>query len=87
MLKVHYFNQNGEHLIDCTNINPEDADYFKTNEIKVSMEQLREEIIVYGCPYSDKSEESEVIVFSNNRSCKDTMAELAYECKQKFLLG
>jgi hypothetical protein len=81
---AHYFNHTGEHILDITKILPEDADYFEQNNIKVSMEELRGEIIVYGCPYSDESEESEVIVFAEGRSCEETMAELAKTCKEHF---
>lgn len=84
MLGVHYFNHNGEHLIDCVNVLPEDAKFFEDNNIKVSMEELAGDIIVYGCPYADESEESEVIVFSAGRSCEDTLRELVNECKTSF---
>lgn len=76
MLTVHYFNHNGEHLIECKNVDPDDAKFFRDNNIKVSMEELNGEIIVYGCPYSDASEESEVIVFANGRTCEETLNEL-----------
>lgn len=84
MLTVYYYNQNGQRLLDITNIRPEDAKFFQDNHIKVSMEELNGEIIVYGCPYSDISEESEVIVFANSNSCEHTMSELAAECKAHF---
>ena len=48
------------------------------------MEELNGEIIVYGCPYSDESEESEVIVFAENRPCEDTLHELMELCKEHF---
>lgn len=80
-LTVHYFNRNGVQLIDCTKVYNADKEFFQNNNIKVSMEELNGEIIVYGCPYSDKSEESEVIVFANKRSCEDTLRELAESCK------
>jgi hypothetical protein len=48
------------------------------------MEELNGEIIVYGCPYSDVSEESEVIVFAKNRPCEETLSELVSECKKHF---
>lgn len=84
MFKVHYYNQNGEQLLDIANIHPEDSKFFQDNHIKVSMEELNGEIIVYGCPYSDTSEESEVIVFASSNSCEHTMSELAAECKAHF---
>ena len=83
-LTVHYFNHNGERLIDCTKVYDADKKFFQDNDIKVSMEELNNQIIVYGCPYSDKSEESEVIVFAGNRTCEDTLHELMESCKQQF---
>lgn len=72
-------------IIECVNILAEDRDYFLRNDIRVSMEELRDGVIaVYGCPESDESEESEQIVLSNGRSCEDTMQELAQLCKQEF---
>jgi hypothetical protein len=84
MFTVHYYNQNGEQLLNITNIRTEDAQFFQDNGIKVSMEELNGEIIVYGCPYSDTSEESEVIVFAGGNSCEYTMSELVSKCKEHF---
>ena len=84
MFTVHYYNQNGEKLLNINNISPEDAKFFQDNDIKVSMEELCGEIVVYGCPYSDTSEESEVIVFAGNNSCENTMSELVAKCKANF---
>ncbi len=84
MFTVHYYNRNGEQLLDITKILPEDAKFFQENNIKVSMEELNGEIIVYGCPYSDTSDESEVIVFAGGNTCEYTMSELVSECKAKF---
>lgn len=83
-LTVHYFNHNGDQLIDCRNVYEEDEKYFQDNDIKVSMEELKGEIIVYGCPYSDESEESELIVFAKDNSCEDTLQKLAKMCRNTF---
>lgn len=90
VLHVHFYHSpNGRHeliewLIECPNVYPEDHDYFLNNDIKVSIEELSGEFIVYGCPEEDDSEESEVIVFAQGRSCEDTLAELALTCKATF---
>ena len=84
MFSVHYYNRQGEQLISVTKIRPSDATFFQDNDIKVSMEELAGEIIVYGCPYADDSEESEVIVFASGRSCEDTLHELVEKCKEHF---
>lgn len=79
-LDVHYYDHKGERVITITNVYEDTANFFRQNDIKVSMENLNGEFIVYGCPYSDLSEESEVIVFAGNKSCKDTLYELAKQC-------
>lgn len=84
MFTVHYYNHNGEKLLDISNIREEDAKFFLDNNIKVSMEQLNNEIIVYGCPYDDTSEESEVIVFAGSRTCEQVMSELTEMCRENF---
>lgn len=84
-MNAHLFSNNGrEQIIDIKNIRDSDAEYFVSNDIKVSMEDLNGEFIVYACPYSNESEESEVIVFANGRSCEDVMTELANEAKNAF---
>ena len=81
MLNVHYFSDGEEEIFDCHDITPTAENYFKTNNIKVSLEELNPVgIIVYGCPYTDTSEESEVVVFAGGRDCMETMDELMIEC-------
>lgn len=85
-LPVHYYQSpNGQHyLIQCGNVYDEDLNYFLNHDIKVSMEILNGDYVVYGCPEEDESEESEVIVFSRGRSCADTLTELALICRATF---
>lgn len=72
-------------IIECRNVHLQDLKYFQDNEIVVSMEELdANNYIVYGCPAADLSEESEMIVFSNGRSCEETLEDLAFECIQEF---
>lgn len=72
-------------IIECRNVHPQDLKYFQDNEIVVSMEELGENnYILYGCPSSDLSEESEMIVFSNGRSCEATLEDLVFECTEEF---
>jgi hypothetical protein len=78
------YNENGPRAIDVSNISPEHVDYFIRNNIKVSIENLANQIIVYGCPYDDETEESEVIVFAGKKDCFETMAELVKSCKAAF---
>ena len=84
MFTVHYYYDGRCKQLDIANILPEDQQYFEENDIKVSMEELKGEFIIYGCPYLDYSEESEVIVFANGRTCEESLSELANLCKNKF---
>ena len=52
-MKSHFYTKNGEQILEIENILAEDARYFEDNGIKVSLEELGGEIIVYGCPYTD----------------------------------
>jgi hypothetical protein len=85
MIKAHYYNQRGETIIDLSKIDDCDAEYFKRNNIKVSLEEINNNIIAYACPYSDDSEESEVLVIAyNEEPCEQVMAQLVQECRQAF---
>ena len=43
------------------------------------------DVVVYACPRSDLSEESEVMVFAGKRNCQETMKALREECEKEFL--
>jgi len=89
--------------IPMNSITEEDAKFFEENNIAVSIEYLRGEIIeylrgeiieylrgeiiVYGCPAEDIYEESEVIIFAKGRPGVEVMSELAEECRQAIKLG
>ena len=73
--------------IPMNSITEEDAKFFEENNIAVSIEGLRGEIIVYGCPAEDIYEDSEVIIFAKDRPCIEVMSELAEECRQAIKLG
>ena len=83
-MKVHIFDGYGEKVVDIKNIFNEDTEFFERNNVKVSMEELNGEFVVYACPYEDESEESELIEFAGNRSCQDTLHALAEEYKNVF---
>jgi len=65
--------------ITVKNINDDDANFFKTRSVKISMEDnpgLGTTVYAdYGAVTED-GEPDEIIVFSRGRSCEDTMAEL-----------
>jgi hypothetical protein len=73
--------------VEMRNIEPEDIHFFESNRLKVSIEELTTgELVVYACPYNDYSEESEVMVLSGSRSCKETMKDLRTYCEEAFNL-
>ena len=79
---VNIYTNNGCQKMEIRNVYKEDAEYFLENDIKVSMEYLAGDYIVYGCPYADESEESEVTIFAMGRSCEDTLHDLAETCRR-----
>lgn len=84
-LQIHVFhNQGQESIITFEDLKIETENYFKDNSIKVSIERLNGETIAYGCPVSDKDEESEVIVLGGNKTLKVILEELATECILTF---
>ena len=78
-----YTRPNGDsRKIIIQNIRKEDQDFFESNKITVSMEMVTEDnIIVYGT-IPEFEEDEEVIVFSNGKSCEETMSELRAECQR-----
>lgn len=88
-MKVSYYDKSGCTEIDVTLIDEVDAAWLEENNIKVSMERLSDGmIVVYGCPRSDPTEESEVLVFAaDGKTCKETMRDLTIQCKAAFGWG
>jgi hypothetical protein len=72
--------------IEMRNIDQSEIRFFIEMDIQVSIEELSTgDIIVYGCPRDDESEESEVMVFAGKKNCQDTMKALRKECEKAFL--
>lgn len=63
--------------LDITNVYEEDAKFFEDNQVRVSMEVLNNEFIIYGTHYDDEGGEYEQIVFSGDRTCQESLHELA----------
>ena len=83
----YYARPNGRmREIEMSNIYQEEINFFTENDIVVSLEELTTgDVVVYACPRSDLSEESEVMVFAGKRNCQDTMKALREECEKEFL--
>lgn len=88
-LEVKYYKRpTGEmRVISMSNIYPEDVDFFEDNDIVVSVEETQLGIVVYGCPRSDKTEESEIVIFAGSQKCEETMQRLRWECEKAFDIG
>lgn len=83
--KIYYDGRNSIHPI--RDVAEEDAKFFIDNGIMISIEELAGDIIIYGCPSKDVSEESEIIVFANGRSCIEVMSDLANQCREIIKTG
>ena len=62
-----------------TEIKPDDANFFNTRSVKISMEGNPGLGITVYADYgavTEDGEPDEIIVFSRDRTCEDTMAEL-----------
>lgn len=70
--------------IEMRNIYEKDIEYFKSNDIVVSLEDIGNDIVVYACPRDDLDEESEVMELSRGRSCQETMKSLREKCEEAF---
>lgn len=78
MIEAKIYNSRTYKIINVTNIHKEDADYINQHNIKVSMENLNGENIVYfddGTRLDDGETPDELIVLSRGRSCEECMAE------------
>jgi hypothetical protein len=66
--------------ITISDINQEDEDWFKNNNVLISMEEIEDNYVVYAqLDIEDDNGNWEAIEISNGRSCKDTMAALRIE--------
>ena len=62
--------------LNITNVYEEDAKFFEDNQVRISMEELNNEFIIYGTHCDDVDGEYEQIVFSGGRTCQESLHEL-----------
>ena len=70
-------------VITVTNIYSEDADWFRSHDAKVSMEDIGEQVAIYadvGIKYDEGL--NEAIELSRGRTCEETVAALRAQCKR-----
>jgi len=88
---ILYSRPNGKKVnVEITKIDDEDAQFFKTNNIQVSMEDhIALGFIVYGCPRSDLSEDREVMIIAGKcgLSCREAMKSLREEGESFWGVG
>lgn len=75
-------------VIEVTNILPEDEAWFKFNNVKVSMEEVAGQFVLYGdCGVTNEyGEPAECIVFSSGRAVED-FYELRLACEEMINKG
>lgn len=68
--------------IEISEIYPEDKEFFSKYGIKLSMEEIRGEFVIYAeAPVWEFDEPYELLTFSAGRTCKETLKELAKFCR------
>lgn len=76
--------------ITVANIRDEDAEWFKANDTKLSMEDIGGQIAIYadvGLKINNDPEEdpAEAIELSCGRSCEDTFSALRKQCEEMLI--
>lgn len=79
-------------VINMRNINADDEEWFRANDVRVSIEDCGTFIAIYAdCGFTiddDPDEEAEeIIVISRGQSCQDSMSELRTKCQSSINEG
>jgi len=87
-MKVTFYKlPNGrKEVIEMTKINQEDADWLTANNVGVSMEEIGDQVVVYGDigKETEEGEPDEIIVLSGSMNCYQTMAALRKQCQEEL---
>lgn len=79
---IYYRRPDGKQsVIECTDVYPEDLEYFKSNNIQLSLEQLGTGQIAFYAMVDPDDETSEVLVFDDGENCRNTLRRLAQLCR------
>lgn len=75
-------------IIDCRKVRAEDEQFFKQNNVRVSMEDIGGQFAVYADIGREvDGEPDELIELSGSRSCEDTLAALRQQCEAALQQG
>jgi hypothetical protein len=82
-----YLRPDGRAVVETIeHIRPEDAEWFETHNVKVSMEDIGGQFAVYADIGREvDGEPDEVLVLSGKMNCEDTMSQLRKECEEAFV--
>lgn len=71
--------------IDLTEVSTADAEWLEANGVKISLEEIGGQFVVYGDigHKTDDGEPDEVLVISQGRPCRECMADLRQECQKR----
>lgn len=71
-------------VIDMTKIYPEDEQWFVEHDVKISMEDLGFDFVVYADIglASEDGDPDEITAFANKRTCEETMKLVRQRCEE-----
>lgn len=84
-MKVTVYHRPDGHpeVIDCKHVHDEDATWFQSNNVAISMEDIGGQFAVYADVghVDEEGEPDELIELSGDRDCFETMAALRKQCE------
>ena len=70
-------------VTSISNVYPDDASWFEENNVKVSIEEIGDQMAIYadiGKVYD--GEPDEILILSGNMNCQDSLKKLRIECEK-----
>lgn len=86
-MKVTFFMPPNGHreVRELTSVRAEDAEFFEKHGVKISLEELAFNAVVYADTGKvTDGEPDELIEISRGRSCEDTLSALRKACEHRF---